>query len=59
MGIDGVLTNQLKNNKVTFAEKMKHNISRGKPDKRQMFKGMINLAGQSFRGDKEAAECEE
>lgn len=32
---------------------MKHNISRGKPDKRRIFKGMRNLAGQSFRGDKE------
>lgn len=38
---------------------MKHNISRGKPDERQMFKGMRNLESQSFRGDLGAAECEE
>lgn len=38
---------------------MKHNISRGKPDKRQMFEGMRNLESQSFGGDLGLAECEE
>lgn len=38
---------------------MKHNISRGKPDKRQMFKAMRNLESRSFGGDLGVAECEE
>jgi len=51
VGIERVCTYQLKNNKVTFTQKMKHNTSREKPAERQMFKGTRNLKSQSSGGE--------
>lgn len=58
MGIERVCTYQLKNNKVTFTPKTKHNTSREKPAETQMFKGTRNLESQSSGGESGPTERE-